>query len=102
MTNIYSIFFVFLHILNNILYNLSLQTEESISGLAAMVKELQDYKEHFSEEKKRRVILKQQENERKEQHWNGEISQINQVINTSLQKHSALDRAINSFGYHLY
>jgi hypothetical protein len=59
-----------------------LQTEESISGLAAMVKELQDYKEHFSEDKERRVMLKQQENERKEQHWNDEISQINQVIKT--------------------
>lgn len=55
------------------------QTEQSLSCLAAMVKELQDYKECFSEDKQRRMILKQQENERKEQHWNGEISQINQV-----------------------
>ncbi|KAG0629748.1 hypothetical protein M758_1G127100 [Ceratodon purpureus] len=62
------------------LKNFISKTEESISGLAAMVKELQDYKECFSEEKKRRMILKQQENERKEQHWNGEISQINQVV----------------------
>ena len=77
--------FSFLHILNKVVYKLSSQTEESISGLAAMVKELQDYKEHFNEEKKRRMILKQQENERKEQHWNGEISQINQVITEALR-----------------
>lgn len=56
-----------------------MQTEESICGLAAMVKELKDYKQYFSEEKTRRMMLKQQENERKEQHWNGEINQINQV-----------------------
>lgn len=56
-----------------------MQTEESISGLAAMVKELQEY---YSEEKRSGIILKQQEHERKEQHWNGEISQINQVIST--------------------
>lgn len=56
-----------------------MQTEESISGLAAMVKELQEY---YNDEKRNGIILKQQEHERKEQHWNGEISQINQVIST--------------------
>lgn len=76
-------YFVFLHISIEVLYNLSSQTEESISGLAAMVKELQDYKEHYIEEKKRRMILKQQEKERKEQHWKAEMSEINQVINNS-------------------
>lgn len=86
LIGIHSMYFIFLHISNEVLYNLSSQTEESISGLAAMVKELQDYKEHYSEEKKRRMIFKRQENERKEQHWNGEISQINQVINNSSWK----------------
>jgi len=57
-----------------------LQTEESISGLAAMVKELQEY---FTEDKKRGLILTQQDNERKEQHWNGDISQINKVTTSS-------------------
>lgn len=59
------------------LKNYILKTEESISGLAAMVKELQEY---FTEDKKRGLILTQQDNERKEQHWNGEISQINKVV----------------------
>ncbi len=44
-----------------------------------MVKELQDYKEHFSEEKKRRLILKQHKNEKKEKQLKSEISQITQV-----------------------
>nr|PNR43483.1 hypothetical protein PHYPA_015864 [Physcomitrium patens] len=60
--------------------SIELQTEESISGLAAMVKELQEYRNYYSEEKKRRMVLKQQENKRKEQQWNGEISEINQVV----------------------
>jgi len=69
--------------LKNITVQCVLQTEESISGLAAMVKELQEY---FSEEKRRGIILKQEEIEQKEQHWNGEISQINQVTITSSRR----------------
>ena len=54
-----------------LLYDLLLRTDESLTGLAAVVKELQEFKEHSNEDK----MFKQQENERRD----GEISQITQV-----------------------
>lgn len=59
-----------------------------MSSLTKTVTQLQDSRDNYHEEKRRKVTVKQQENERKERDWKCEITQLNQVtpLETSTTK----------------